>query len=142
VQRQVDPAEVLKEVTADGFDGRKSALVETTRDLGLPATAAAPEDKVTVTAWRPNRIDLDSTTATPRLLVLSEMYFPGWQATVDGVATPIYRTNYLFRGIVVPAGRHTLSFSYRPRSVVIGAAISGLALVVALAVFFARRRRR
>jgi uncharacterized membrane protein YfhO len=50
---------------------------------------------------------------------------------VDGVETPIYRANYLFRGVVVPAGQHTVTFEYRPRSVVLGAAISALTLVVA-----------
>jgi uncharacterized membrane protein YfhO len=58
------------------------------------------------------------------------MYFPGWHATVDGVETPIYRTNYLFRGIVVPAGQHTVMFVYRPVSALIGAGISLVALAI------------
>ena len=59
------------------------------------------------------------------------MYFPGWRAYVDGVETPIYRANYLFRGVVVPQGQHTLVFAYRPTSVLVGAAISLVALVLA-----------
>jgi uncharacterized membrane protein YfhO len=58
------------------------------------------------------------------------MYFPGWLAYVDGAPTPIYRTDYLFRGIVVPAGQHTITFVYRPASVLVGAVISALALLV------------
>ena len=141
VQRLTDSAAILKTVTADGFDGRQRAIVETTQDLFVPATAAG-QAQVTILAWKPNRIALASNTASPRFLVLSEMYFSGWQAEVDGVATPIYRTNYLFRGIVVPAGQHTVTFAFRPRSVLVGAAISGFAIVVAVMLIVAGRRPR
>jgi uncharacterized membrane protein YfhO len=106
----------------------------------LPAPLG--QDAVALTAWSPNQLTLASTTATPRFLVLSEMYSPGWTAAVDGVPTPIYRTNYLFRGVVVPAGQHTVTFDYRPRSVLAGAAVSGVALIIALAMLVAGRRRR
>ena len=67
----------------------------------------------------------------PRLLVVSEMYYPGWRAYVDGVETPMFRTNYLFRGVVVPSGYHVVRFAYLPTSVLAGAAVSALALIVA-----------
>jgi uncharacterized membrane protein YfhO len=68
------------------------------------------------------------------------MYFPGWRAYVDGVETPIYPTNYLFRGVVVPAGQHTVVFAYRPTSVLVGAAISVSTLAIVVALLIARRR--
>ena len=114
------------------------------RRVAQPPALPAPlgQDAVALTAWSPNQLTLASTTATPRFLVLSEMYSPGWTAAVDGVPTPIYRTNYLFRGVVVPAGQHTVTFDYRPRSVLVGAAVSGVALIIALAMLVAGRRRR
>jgi len=119
---------VLRAVTADGFDGRKLALVESSQPPALaPASGAA---SATIEEYRANRIVVVANIAEPRLLVLSEMYFPGWHARVDGVETPIYRTNYLFRGVVVPAGQHTVTFSYQPTSLWIGAAISALALAI------------
>jgi uncharacterized membrane protein YfhO len=75
-------------------------------------------------------VQVETTTDEPRLLVVSEMYFPGWDAYIDGRETMTYRTNYLFRGVVVPAGRHTVTFVYRPASVVAGGIVSALALVV------------
>jgi uncharacterized membrane protein YfhO len=135
-----DASAVLKAVTADGFDGRRLAMVETETPPALPVPAG--EDDVTLTTWSPNRLALACTTATPRLLVLSEMFYPGWRAAVDGTPTEIYRTNYLFRGVVVPAGRHAVTFEYRPRSVPLGAAVSGAAVLAALAVLAAGRRRR
>ena len=140
VRGMTDAAAVRDAVTSDGFDGRRLAIVETETPPALPAPVG--QAAVTVTAWSPNRLALSCTTDTPRFLVLSEMYFPGWQAAVDGAATPIHRTNYLFRGVVVPAGQHTVTFEYRPRSVLVGAATSGVALIVAIAILVAGRRRR
>ncbi len=68
------------------------------------------------------------------------MYFPGWRAYLDGVEIPIYRTNYLFRGVVVPAGQHSLVYAYRPTSVLIGAAISLLAVAIAAGLLIVKRR--
>jgi hypothetical protein len=50
-------------------------------------------------------------------LVFSESYMPGWTATIDGTATPIYRANYLFQAVRVPAGKHAVHFVYHDVSV-------------------------
>lgn len=69
-----------------------------------------------------------------RLLVLSDVFYPGWVATVDGAEAPIHRTNYAFRGVSVPAGEHTVTFRYRPASVLYGAygSVAGMAIFVLL----------
>ncbi len=59
-------------------------------------------------------------------LVLTDTYYPGWQATLDGETVPIRRVSGAFRGVDVPAGEHEVIFAYRPMSIGIGAAISGL----------------
>ena len=56
----------------------------------------------------------------PGLLVLSDAYYPGWRATVDGEAAPIYPTNVLFRGVPIPAGEHTVVFTYAPSGWLLG----------------------
>jgi len=140
VQAVADPAEVLEAVTADGFDGRRLALIED--GAALEVSTGSDRDRVVVTDRSTNRMSLESSTAAPRFLVLSEMFFPGWQAAVDGTPTPIYRTNYLFRGLVVPAGRHTVTLVYRPRSIRIGAMLSLIAFLVALTMVVVSRRSR
>jgi len=128
VRGEADQQAVLRIVTADGFDGRRMALVEAAQPPALaPASGAAA---AAIGEYRANRITIATTTAEPRLLVLGDMYFPGWHARVDGVEVPIYRTNYLFRGVAVPAGQHTVTFTYQPTSLPIGAAISALALAI------------
>jgi hypothetical protein len=131
VRAESDPQAVLRAVTADGFDGRRLALVESPQAPQLPPATSAPAPAdAAITDYRANQITLTTSTAEPRFLVLSEMYFPGWHALVDGAETPIYRTNYLFRGVVVPAGQHTVTFFYRPVSAMIGIVISAGALLI------------
>jgi hypothetical protein len=128
---ETDPQAVLRAVTADGFDGRRLALVEADQPPAIaPVAGSTGSDRVAITRFGANQIELATSAAQPRFLVLSEMYFPGWRASVDGLETPIYRTNYLFRGIAVPAGQHTVAFVYRPASALISAGISLAALAV------------
>jgi hypothetical protein len=69
--------------------------------------------------------ELDVTATGNNLLFLSEVYYPhGWKAFIDGRETPIYRLNYLFRGVVVPAGRHRVEMRFDPDSFRIGKNIS------------------
>lgn len=79
-------------------------------------------------------VELASTLARSGLVVLADSFYPGWHATVDGVAAPIVATNHLFRGVPVPAGTHRVRFVYAPASVRIGGLLSvlGACLVVAL----------
>ena len=142
VRGETDARAVLRAVTAAGFDGRRLALVESPQPPALPPTTADAPASATITSYAADRIDLATTTSAPRILVLSEMYFPGWHAYVDGAETPIYRTNYLFRGIAVPAGQHAVSFVYRPAPAALGAALSALALLVMGALCLVRRIER
>jgi hypothetical protein len=134
-----DP-DTLAIVTSPGFDGRRDALVEgaTTLPPDTPLTAG---ETVAITSYAPDRLQLRATASVPRLLVLSEMDFPGWHATIDGQEVPIHRTNFLYRGVIVPPGEHTVEFIYRPASVRNGMVISALALAVVAALLLIGRRR-
>jgi len=76
----------------------------------------------------PDRLVLDAQLDAPGLVTVADTYFPGWTATVDGAASPIYPANLAFRAVYVPQGRHAVVFRYRPRSFAYGC---GLALVAA-----------
>jgi len=79
----------------------------------------------------------------PGFLHLTDQYFPGWRATVNGTPAPILRANFLFRAVEVPAGDSLVEFRYVPMSLYLGAAVSllsGLALGAALIVSIRRRR--
>jgi hypothetical protein len=137
-----DARAVLQRVRSPGFDGRREALVESPLDLVIPPATG------TATAYArrpgPNELVVETSTSETRFLVTSEMHFPGWRAYVGDVETPIHRTNYLFRGVVVPPGRHVVRFEYRPQSVLAGALVSlfAVAALSGLMVWSWRRGRR
>lgn len=87
---------------------------------------------VTIKKYDPQTIKLLAKTDVPQILFLSDNYFPGWKAFVDNKETKIYRANYTFRSIYLPAGNHTVTFKYDPMSFKIGLAISVLSVIVLL----------
>jgi hypothetical protein len=75
--------------------------------------------------------------------VLTDNHYPGWKAEVDGREVPVDRVDYLFRGVRVGAGAHTVEFRYEPLSWRIGWIVSLVALgglILAVAVGWRRRR--
>jgi uncharacterized membrane protein YfhO len=82
--------------------------------------------------YSPNQVRLITHTDTPALLVLSDVYYPGWQGSVDGASVPIYRTDATFRGVVVPAGSHTIEMRFLPHRFLIGLGIAVIGLLLLL----------
>jgi hypothetical protein len=76
-----------------------------------------------------------STLSKPRFAVFSEVYYDrGWYAFIDGNEVPIFRTNYVLRGLAVPAGQHTIRFTFHPASYYVGRIIQILASILLLGV--------
>jgi hypothetical protein len=103
---------------------------------GIAATRPA-----TITTYSPERVLL--TADGPGTLLLTDAYYPGWTATIDGAAAPIQRADIMFRALSLPAGQHRVEFRYSPLSVWVGFAISALTLSALLAIgvnYFIRKR--
>lgn len=137
-----DPHAILTLIKQPQYDPRRQSFVESGLDQAA-ALAVSNDGPATARVDRrsPNELLIRTATDADRFLVLSEMWFPGWRATIDGQPTPIYRANYLFRGLIVPEGEHTIRMVYRPASANVGAGVTvttGLGLVVAVAL---RRQR-
>jgi len=71
---------------------------------------------VELVSYKPNKVLFKTHADSTKLLYLSDTYDTGWKATVDTRLTPVYRANYAFRAVIVPAGNHTITFSYQPDS--------------------------
>ena len=84
---------------------------------------------------------IEAEASGPAFLVVSDSFWPGWRATIDGAPVGIYRTDYLVRGVPFPAGRHVLEMRYAPREATIGYALAALGVVVTVAAAAATRRR-
>src|SRR5262245_42208311 len=95
--------------------------------IGDPANAEAK-----VTRYEPQRIELQTRNSQPGFLVLSEIYYSGWDAWIDGHRTAVERVNYLLRGLAVPAGDHRIEFVFRAHSFRTGAACSLMGVLLLL----------
>jgi hypothetical protein len=97
-----------------------------------------------VTEYEPERITIQASTEAPGYLILSDAWYPGWAATVDGQRVNVERANVHFRGVYLEPGTHTVRFVYRPVSYLVGLGISITTLVgiVIAAVRFGIRRSR
>jgi hypothetical protein len=89
-----------------------------------------------VTRKSPSEVEIITGNGGERALVLTDTYYPGWVASLDGKPVSIYRANGFFRGILLPPGEHHVQFKYSPISFQIGLALAGVMaafLVVAAA---------
>jgi len=130
----------FNQLNQPGVDLHQTAVVET--KTVPPMQPAASADTVRFRSYDGDRIALDVTAASPGMLVLSEMYYPGWFAKVNGRTASIYRVDGALRGIPVGAGESHVELTYAPSSFRIGAAMSILTLVAVFAGWlFARRQR-
>lgn len=102
---------------------------------------------VTLKKYEPNELTYSVDSQKGGIVVFSEIYYPGWTATVDGAATPVGRVNYILRAINVKPGKHTVVLTFKPTSVKnteTAAYVAYLLLVLAIAagVFFEMKRRK
>ena len=74
--------------------------------------------------------------------MLTDRDWPGWQASVDGRPTDIFCTDFLYRGVPIPAGDHVVEFVCRPRSFAVGALGSALGVLCTVALAWSSRASR
>jgi Bacterial membrane protein YfhO len=104
------------------------ALVEA-GGASFQSAALQPSDRAMIVTAEETRVEVQTTTANPAFLVLSDVNYPGWQAWIDGQSAPIVQTNYVQRGVQVPAGEHTVRFEFHPWSFQLGTGIAVAALL-------------
>ena len=129
---------VDKSSKAPAFDPRRTALVDRTLPESVEPLRGA--ETAEVSDLRNDRLRVEVHARSRGLLVLSETYYPGWRASVNGVATEIHQVDGDLRGIVVPAGASVIVFRYAPVSFYAGASIS-LLTVTGLLLFFLKNKR-
>jgi hypothetical protein len=128
--QEADDTLALAQLDASDFDPSRVALVPGGTWLALQAPPAGEQGRVEILQRTPTSLTLNVDSPADGLLVLSEVYFPGWRAVLDGQNTPILRTDVVLRGVPVAAGQHRLELTYRPRTFIWGAVISALTLAL------------
>ncbi|MDX1523221.1 MAG: YfhO family protein, partial [Anaerolineae bacterium] len=102
----------------------------------LVSGRASVQDEVRITGYAPERVELVADLASPGWVVLTDTFYPGWQATFDGQAVDILQGNLMFRAVEVPAGRHEIIFEFRPQSLRRGGMMTGVSLFIVTAGLF------
>lgn len=105
------------------------------------------EATVTLTSYKPNHLTYDVKSSTGGIVVFSEVYYPGWTATIDGNPAEVGRVDYMLRGIQMPAGSHKVEMMFYPKSVDNTETVAYIAYLllfatIAAGVFFEWKKRR
>ena len=133
---QLKPEEILDAIKTSKlpggriFDPARVALVEDA--LSLPAQGVDSEALAHITQYGNTFMEVETTSSLPSFLVTSDLYYPGWRATLDGAPAQLFRADYALRGVQVPSGRHRLRFEFTPKTFYYGLGLSVLSLVALL----------
>jgi hypothetical protein len=136
-----DPLRTLGRLSSASFDPRQEVIIDA--PVHLPAEGRF-QGETTITEYQNNEVQIHARLNTSGVLVLTDAYYPGWKLFVDNHPQTILRANYLFRGVELAAGNHTVQFVYDPMSFKIGLMVSlltvALIAVIPLVGWIWRRR--
>ena len=121
----------LAQLEKSGFDPWRTAVVD--RAANLEPRVEGAYENAAFSVLEPNRLELSVHTQSRGMLVLSEMFYPGWHATVNSRTTSIYRADVGLRGIIVPSGDSRITLNYAPWSIYLGGFVTLLASLGILA---------
>ena len=149
--RVLKPADVLETMAHGDFDPQRIALLEPSQASGsqvddgsadprtleqwLRGNSGGGPGSVQIVSYGAEESVVRTVSAQNTLLFLADNYYPGWKALVDGQETPIYRADYLFRAVAVPAGEHEVRFVFEPESFALGERMSLFTLSILLIVW-------
>jgi hypothetical protein len=125
---------------SEEFNPRKKVFLEQEPSLPNPKDTAAPTS-VRIDEYAPLHVVVAVQCAQPGMLVLADIWYPGWGARVDGIPAPLYRADWILRAVAVSGGEHRVGFYYSPRPVRIGAGMS-LVTITVVVLFSATSRWR
>ena len=121
----------LEAMGAPGFDPGQVAVI---LDSDRQQREGEGDGQATIIEYESERVVIHVAGDAEALLILTDANYPGWQATIDGQPTPIYQTDVLFRGVIVPPGNHEVEFVFQPSTFWIGLAVTvaGLFILISL----------
>ncbi|MDZ4859861.1 MAG: YfhO family protein [Candidatus Hydrogenedentes bacterium] len=134
---------LLEVMSTKGFDPSERAVTEVRPGSPIPNATARPVGTVEMNTHRSTFVQVTYETREDAVLVLADAYYPGWNAYLDESPIEMFPVYYMFRGIIVPPGRHVVEYRYEPAPLEIGLIVSSATLLAsALASAFLLLRMR
>ena len=132
VKQSVSDTVALQMLKNNEIDSSKTLII----DEALPTDIVVGTGSATLNSSTVNSLSFNVTTDTSALFYISDSYYPGWTASVNGTDTHIYRANYNFRAVSVPSGISTVTFQYQPSHWTLYVGIALLSFVVLIVLAF------
>jgi hypothetical protein len=124
-----DHEDAWARIHQDGFDPATIVVLEGGEPLEGPAGV---EDRVQVVRYEPNALEIELEAGAEGYLFLSDPFYPGWKAELDGEPAELLRADYAFRAVKVPPGSHRVTMSFRSGSWYAGLALTLLTVLLLL----------
>jgi hypothetical protein len=133
-----DSQEIITAMFGSEMDLRRTLVLEEEPELRISDKAGEAK----IFDYQANEVAIETESKDNNLLFLSDNYYPGWKAYVDDKEVKIYRADYTFRAVAVPAGRHRVNFVYQPESFEWGKRITLMVLLVLGLIVFWRLKKK
>jgi hypothetical protein len=124
-----DGPQTLDVIDKDTADFRKVVYLPPEAKSAVQAVREA-RARVVAKDFTPTRQSIDVETPAPTMVVLGQAYYHNWEASVDETPVPLWRANYAFQAVEVPAGKHRISLVYKDQALRLGGAISLAAILI------------
>ncbi|OQY43317.1 MAG: hypothetical protein B6242_14880 [Anaerolineaceae bacterium 4572_78] len=132
--KKVDETSMIATLSDPNFNFYDVALIEEQSQLQtLDSKLSIFNEHVEIMSYEPNRIELQVDAKEDGLLILSEVYYPGWRAMIDNQAVPIVQTNYILRAVPISSGNHHVVVQFVPFTFWLGMVISVMTIIIIIA---------
>ena len=133
--------EIFARLQSEEFDLRNDLILEESpkvEDLEIKSKDISNEE-VRMIKYSPQEIVINAYLKNEGFLILSDAYYPGWKAYINGKETEIYKGNYFFRAVYLPSGKNIVKFTYKPDSFYLGFKISLISILLLLIIWYYKR---
>jgi hypothetical protein len=137
------PQDALAALADPSFDPKTTAVIQT--QISNPRFQISNIGSAMITEEKRNRVVIETGSGGDCLLVLSDNYYPGWKAYVDGVESEVLRANHTMRAVAIPGGSHVVSFVFDPLTLRVSVYVSSIAaacVLISLLLLWVREKRQ
>jgi hypothetical protein len=129
VAKQVSSDSTAQMLVGTENGGEATVYLESGQSVPDLSPCESSADEVAYELDDPDQVQLKLSTKCSGYVVLTDLYYPGWQASIDGKPSEIYRANFAFRAVKIEPGQHSVRFSYRPLTISIGFPLSAVTCI-------------